>query len=374
MAAVTHTVDIDLVGNALRNALMDPVASDPVSPANGQIWYNSSSNVFKVRAGGATIVLGRLDQISPPTASVDLNGQKITNLGTPTLDTDAVTKLYADNLIAGAKWKTPEARVSTFGLGNITLSGTQTIDGIALSVGDRVLVANQTSTPENGIYVVASGAWTRATDADSWDELVAAAIFVRQGTTNADLGFLCTVDSGGTLGTTSVTWTQFTGGGAYTASLGVTKVGSDFRLDYDDSTINLNGSNKAQVKDLGISTGKIADDAVTNAKLANMAADTIKGRANGAGTGDPQDLTAAQVRTILGLQQTYSANVGDGASNTITLTHNLGTKDVTVQVYRNSTPWDTIGCTVERPTTNTVDLKFNGSAPASNAYRAVIQA
>jgi hypothetical protein len=374
MAAQTFTVDIDLIGNALRNALLDPVASDPVSPANGQIWYNSSSNVWKIRAGGATVVLGRLDQISAPTASVDLNGQKITNLGTPTLDADAVTKLYVDNLIAGAKWKTPEARVSTAGLGNITLSGTQTVDGVALSVGDRVLVTDQSATADNGLYVVASGAWTRTTDANTWDELVSAAVFVRQGTTNADKGFVCSIDAGGTLGVTAITWSQFTGGAAYTASLGVTKVGNDFRFDYDNTTLNLDGSNKAQIKDLGVATGKIADDAVTNAKLANMAADTIKGRANGAGTGDPTDLTAAQVRTILGLFQTYSANVGDGASNTITITHNLGTKDVVVQLYRNSSPWDTVGCTVERPTTNTVDLKFNGSAPASNAYRVVIQA
>lgn len=104
---------------------------------------------------------------------------------------------------AGMKWR-PEVVVAT--TANITLSGTQTIDGVAVIAGDLVLVKNQTTTANNGVYVVAAGAWTRATDADTWSELVSQVRVVSRGSTSADLIFICTSDAGGTLGTTAVTW------------------------------------------------------------------------------------------------------------------------------------------------------------------------
>jgi len=109
---------------------------------------------------------------------------------------------------------------------NITLSGTQTVDGVALVANDRCLVKDQTTTANNGIYIVAAGAWTRATDMDAWTEVPNAYAFVEQGTINADTGWVCTSDQGGTLGTTAITWTQFTGSGTITAGNGLTKVGN----------------------------------------------------------------------------------------------------------------------------------------------------
>ena len=114
--------------------------------------------------------------------------------------------------------------------GNITLSGTQTIDGVAVIAGDRVLVKSQSTASANGIYVVASGAWTRSTDADIWNELVSAFVFVEKGSTLADTGWVCTVDAGGTLGTTAITWAQFSGAGTYTAGTGLTLSGGEFRI------------------------------------------------------------------------------------------------------------------------------------------------
>ena len=166
----------------------------------------------------------RLDQMAAPTAAVSLNSQKITNLAAPTADTDAATKAYVDSARAGLDLK-DSVRVAT--TANITLSATQTIDGVAVAAGDRVLVKNQNTASENGIYVVAAGAWTRATDFDSNTEVTAGAFtFVESGTVNADSGWVLATDGAITVGTTGLTFTQFSGAGSITAGIGLVKTGS----------------------------------------------------------------------------------------------------------------------------------------------------
>jgi hypothetical protein len=113
-------------------------------------------------------------------------------------------KSYVDNLYSGIKWKSPVKVATT---ANITLSGEQTIDGVLTSVS-RVLVKNQSTASENGIFVTGPGAWTRATDADSASELEGAAVLVQEGTTNGDKMFTQTSDNI-TLGSTNIVWTQF---------------------------------------------------------------------------------------------------------------------------------------------------------------------
>lgn len=110
---------------------------------------------------------------------------------------------------------------------NITLSGEQTLDGI-LTANSRVLVKNQTAPAENGIYVSASGAWSRAVDMNAWTEVPGAFCFIERGTLYADTAFVCSADAGGTLGTTSITWNQFAGVGTYTAGTGLTLTGTVF--------------------------------------------------------------------------------------------------------------------------------------------------
>jgi phage-related tail fiber protein len=166
----------------------------------------------------------RLDQLAAPTASVSLNSQKITNLATPTADSDAATKAYVDATRQGLDVK-DSVRVAT--TANITLSGTQTIDGISVIAGDRVLVKNQTTASTNGIYVVAAGAWTRSTDADVSAEVTAGMFtFVEEGTANADSGWILTTDNPITLGTTNLTFAQFSGAGQIEAGAGLTKTGN----------------------------------------------------------------------------------------------------------------------------------------------------
>lgn len=174
--------------------------------------------------------LSRLDQMAAPTVDVSLNSRKITNLLDPTSGQDAATKNYVDGVAQGLDVK-ESVRVAT--TANITLSGTQTIDGVAVQVGDRVLVKNQSTQSENGIYVVSASTWSRTADADEYDQLVSAFVFVEVGSTNADDGYVCTSDSGGTLGSTAITWSQFSGAGQFQAGTGIT---------LDGNTFNVNGT------------------------------------------------------------------------------------------------------------------------------------
>ena len=145
----------------------------------------------------------------------------------PTAALGAATKQYVDNIASGLDFK-QSVRVAT--TANITLSGTQTIDGIALVVGDRVLVKNQTAGSANGIYVVAAGAWTRAADADNSGngaEVTSGLyVFVEQGTANISSGWLLSTANPLTLGTTSLTFVQFNGLGQISAGAGLTKTGN----------------------------------------------------------------------------------------------------------------------------------------------------
>jgi hypothetical protein len=163
----------------------------------------------------------RLDQFAVPTADVSLNSQKITNLADPVSAQDAATKAYVDAARSGLDVKASVRAATT---ANITLSGTQTIDGVSLNVGDRVLVKNQSASSQNGIYVVAAGSWARATDADSDAEVTPGMFaFIEEGTANGDSGWVLSTNSPTTLGTTALTFAQFSGTGQITAGDGLTK-------------------------------------------------------------------------------------------------------------------------------------------------------
>jgi hypothetical protein len=168
-----------------------------------------------------------LSDLSSPTGDFSFGGYKLTNLADPVANTDATTKQYVDSVAQGLDVK---ASVKAATTANITLSGTQNIDGISMLAGDRVLVKNQSTASQNGIYDVSASAWSRSSDADTWQELISAFVFVEEGATQADTGWVCTVNAGGTLGTTAVTWSQFSGAGTYTAGNGLSLTGSSFAV------------------------------------------------------------------------------------------------------------------------------------------------
>ena len=223
-AASSHSHAVaDVTG--LQTALdgKAPLASPALTGTPTAPTAASGTNTTQL-ATTAYVLGTRLDQLSQPTADVPLNSRKITGLGDPTAAQDAATKNYVDLAVQGLDPKQSVKAASTTNIA--TLSGSMTIDGVALAVGDRVLVKDQSTASQNGVYVVAEGAWSRASDMDAWGELVSAYLFVEQGTVNADMGFLCTVDPGGTLGTTPVTFVQFSGAGQIVAGAGLTRTGN----------------------------------------------------------------------------------------------------------------------------------------------------
>ena len=166
----------------------------------------------------------RLDQMAAPTASVSLNSQKITNLALCTADTDAASKAYVDAARSGLDVKASVRAATT---ANITLSGAQTIDGVSVIAGDRVLVKDQSTASTNGIYVAAASTWSRATDADVNAEVHAGMFtFVEEGTANADSGWVLTTNNPIVVGSTALAFAQFSGAGQITAGAGLTKTGN----------------------------------------------------------------------------------------------------------------------------------------------------
>jgi hypothetical protein len=158
---------------------------------------------------------------------INMSDSKITNLATPTADKDAATKLYVDATRQGLSVKDAVRAATT---ANITLAGAQTVDAVVLVADDRVLVKNQTVGADNGLYLVVDpGVWTRTSDTDVTGEITGGTfVFVQEGTDNADSGFVCTNNGTVTLGTTALSFTQFSGAGTYLAGAGLTKTGNSF--------------------------------------------------------------------------------------------------------------------------------------------------
>jgi hypothetical protein len=319
---------------------------------------SNSANIATSKINGLdTALASHLPKVSPTLTSGDL-----TLVQSPTQNLHAATKAYVDLATQGLNFKQGVACVAT---AQRALTGTTAIDGVTLVSGTtRVLLVAQTSAIENGIWIANSGAWSRATDADNTGEISDGTLVpVQGGTSEADSQYLCTATTANPWvpGTSSSTWTKFASVSTTTAGPGLGYAGGVISLATTNpaSEVTIQADNFTVVAAPKWSTART----ITLTGAVTSSAVTYDGTAN------------ASIATTLdttGLVKHFTANIGATTSGTpLNILHSLGTRDVTVEVYRNSTPWDSVQCSVGRPDTNNVSVTF-ATGVAANTYRIVV--
>ena len=257
----------------------------------------------------AGVRTNRLNELTVPNAAVDVNSQKVTNLALCTANTDAASKAYVDSVAQALDVK-DSVVVATTGNGAISTAyaNGQTVDGVTLSTGDRILLKDQTSGSANGIYNVnASGAPSRASDMATGANAAGNFVFVEKGTVNGNNGFVCTTDVA-VVGTNALTFTQFSGAGQVITGDGIQKSGNEISLDLkansgviiSSTELALDLSASAIAGTLAIGDGGTgatsATQALTNLGFSNYGKTLI------------DDANAAAARTTLGLGSIATQN------------------------------------------------------------------
>ena len=326
----------------------------------GTITIDIDSTVT-TNTGTQTLTNKTLGSNTALSANLDAANNKITNLAAPTNSADAATKAYVDAVSEGLH--VHEAAEVYVGV-NIDiatdLEAGNDIDGITLTAGMRVLVNGQTDQEDNGIYVVqSSGGPLRATDFDTAFEIASGDfIFVSSGDNYASTGWVQTLKPA-TIGTDPIHFTQFSGAGTYLAGDGLNLNGSTFSVDVTPSSgyAGLHISNAALNVKVNTSDGL----EITSNGL---------GINNGAGLTFSAGALTLDTSTGYGVRK-FAASIGDASATSYNVTHNFGTKDVTVHVYDNSSPYAQVEADIEHASTNYVTVKF-AVAPTSDQYRVVI--
>lgn len=251
VAGKTGAVILEKGDVGLGNVDNTSDANKPVSTAT-QTALNLKANIASPTFTGSP---------KAPTAASSTNTTQIA--------TTAFVQTLIANMAQGISAKNTVRAATTQ---SIVMSGLQTIDGVSIAAGDSVLVKNQTASSTNGIYIASTGTWARRADADTWDELVSAFTFVQEGISQADTGWLCTANRGGTIGSDAIPWIQFSSAGQIEAGDGLSKVGNVLEVSLQsDGGLGISGlGGGIVIAASGVKTASIADANVTEAKLGSI--------------------------------------------------------------------------------------------------------
>ena len=419
--------NIDLNQNQLINGTFEVVGVDPnTGNFDGRLIFNSTEGVIKVydaslpgwrksitdissaglystaltvsESNGSVTITANLatsasaglmsasdysklaDATSEATANKlvirDANGQA--KFGTPTADDHAATKSYVDAARSGLDVKQSVRAATTAPINLATdLENGDTLDtSVTLATGDRVLVKNQLTASENGIYVVqASGAAVRATDFDSNAEVTPGAFtFVEEGTLNADSGWVLTTNGTINVGVTALDFALFSVAGTILAGDGLTKVGNTLNVvgttdrisvAADSVDISANYVGQSSITTLGtITSGTWTSTDIGIAYGGTNASTEADARTNLASAASEATGRTTSTPTLARVAKQACAASVAGVSTT-TVTHNFNTKDVLVQVYEVSTGATVIGDTL-RSTNDTVSVTLYGTISAAD--------
>ena len=384
---VTSAIQTQLDAKAPIN---NPAFTGTVSLVSDLVFEGATANDFETTVtatdptedrtitlpdNSGTVILSSntVNSLAVPTAEFSMNSQKIVSLADPQNPQDAATKAYVDAARSGLDVKA-SVRVAT--TANITsLSGFADggeIDGVTLSAAnnDRVLVKNQSTASENGIYVLTfTSGLMRAQDANSSAEVTSGMFtFVSEGTVNSDSGWVLTTNDTITLDTTELTFVQFSGAGQITAGNGLTKTGNTIDAVGTADRITVNADS------IDISSTYVGQTSITT--LGTIATGTWQATDVGVAHGGTGASDAAGAKTNLGFMTRYAASnellVPSSGIVSWTVTHSLGTKDVTVAVYDLATDAE-VEVDVVRTSTTVVTLSWVASANvAADAYRVVV--
>lgn len=286
--------------DAARQIKDDSITNAEISPSAAIALTKLAEPVIQADGGQAF------------TANQSMGGFALTNVLDPVSAQDAATRAWVLAQIGGISTSGITARAAS--TVNLTLSGTQTVDGVSLSAADIILVKNQTAPAENGVYAVAAGAWSRVPGMDTWAEVPGTLVSVQQGTANADSLWLSTADTGGTLNTTAISFMQLPSPSDLLAGAGLTRTGQTFdvvsgdssivvnanelhvqlaangglelntglQVNTDDSSIEKDGSGNLQVKAGGVTNAMLATTYVQQANY--VVRETPSGSVNGSNT------------------------------------------------------------------------------------------
>lgn len=353
------TLNAERVEDIVSNLIVGGTGIDATyNDGAGSLTIDIDSTVT-TNSGSQTLTNKTLGTGNLLSADLNANSNKITNLASPTNPNDAANKAYVDAVSEGLH---VHAAARVYVGSNIDLStdleSGDVVDGVTLAAGDRVLVNGQSTQSQNGIYVVqASGAAVRASDFDTALEVKSGDfVFVSAGTLYGNTGWVQTLTPA-TIGTDAISFTQFSGAGTYTAGSGLTLNGTVFSADVTPTSGNASLTNTGGAIEVKTDTSR------------GLSVDA-NGLGINAGTGFTFTGNALSFASGYGIRKS-AFEIGNGSATTFTINHNFATRDLTVQIYENASPFAQVEADVEHTDSNNVTVKF-AVAPSSAEYRVVV--